>query len=148
MTNEFTDTFFNWLDKNNLKPRNIAEDLGNSTQTISSWRSKGIPKGKEFACRAVMTRDMIYGAQNQLVHELSREQFNRWNKAALAAGKTIEDWAFHGLEKLAREHFNNAEDPDYLGEGDRPYTMHPLAADSLRLKKLARPATSPGTTAP
>ena len=43
---------------------------------------------------------------------------------------------------------NMRQSPDDLGSGDEPYTLHPLAADSLRLKKSARPATSPGTTAP
>ena len=42
----------------------------------------------------------------------------------------------------------SVQDPDYLGSGDEPYTMHPLAADSFRLKKSARSSTPPETPAP
>lgn len=133
MSNEFTKQFFNWLDDNDLKPKNIADDLSNSTQTISSWRSKGIPKGKEFACRAVMERQLhqkIEDVRHRLIHELNRDQFTRWNKAALREGKTIEDWAFEGLERIAREHLEKTVSNSLL---------HTLDEDREQIKKEAGP---------
>lgn len=43
---------------------------------------------------------------NVIVMKPSHAQFNKWNRAALREGLTIEEWAFEGLEEMADQHFS------------------------------------------
>tara|TARA_R110000851_G_scaffold93487_1_gene203722 strand:+ start:64 stop:459 length:396 start_codon:yes stop_codon:yes gene_type:complete len=52
----FTETFFSWAAENKLKSKDIAKELGKSQVIISNWRSKGVPKGAEYACNAYMDK--------------------------------------------------------------------------------------------
>ena len=108
MNEDITKEFFLWADSNNISREQIAEATGNNPKTVSTWRSLGIPKGKRAACFMFMQqlRKPADEIRHRLVHEPTREQFTRWNKAALATGKTIEDWAFDGLEAMADEFFS------------------------------------------
>lgn len=115
MSMTFTDQFFQWADAHQVSREDIAAETGNSKQTISKWRSIGIPKGKEFGLRSFMERQYRSDTEeirHKMVLEPNHAQFNRWNKASLAANKTIEDWAFEGLEKMAADYYLQvAEDP-------------------------------------
>jgi hypothetical protein len=124
MSDEFTQAFFSYVDRH-LSRKEVAEALGNSPKTISSWRSIGIPSGKVYACRHLIEahRQQTSKPSNVLVMHPSYEQFQRWNRAALDAGQTIEDWAFEGLEDLAARHFANKP------AGPTPYAL-PAPTDS------------------
>lgn len=107
MQESFTSVFFLWSKENSISKEDIADALNKGSQTISNWKSAGIPKGQKFACQAFMAqheRDKkMEEIQNCLVFNPSQAQFLRWNNAALKEGKTIEDWAFDGLEQIADE---------------------------------------------
>jgi hypothetical protein len=99
MSKKFTEEFFQWADAHQISREDIAQETGNSKQTISKWRSIGIPKGKEFGLRSFMERHLRTDTEeirHRMLLEPTHAQFNRWNRAALAANKTIEDWAFEG----------------------------------------------------
>lgn len=106
MSDEFTADFFTYIDRHMSRDQ-VATALGNSRQTLSSWKSIGIPKGKRFACKALLDSHKAgtSSATNIIIMRPSYDQFQRWNRAALSEGKTIEDWAFDGLEEMAAEHF-------------------------------------------
>ena len=55
-TAEFTNIFFGWAKDNKLSSQDIADELGSSRVVVSNWRSKLVPKGKEYACRAFMDK--------------------------------------------------------------------------------------------
>ena len=107
MQESFTSVFFLWTKENAISKEDIADALNKGSQTISNWKSAGIPKGQKFACQAFMDqheRDKkMEKVKNSLVFTPSHTQFLRWNKAALQEGKTIEEWAFDGLEQIADE---------------------------------------------
>lgn len=122
MSESFTDTFFSWADAQSITRHDLAEATGNTIQTISKWRSIGIPKGKQPICRMLMEQ-ASHNSQDsrqadfRIYFDLDRERFTRWNKAALQDGKTIEDWAFDGLEEMASQHFLQvAEDQAHFGK--------------------------------
>ena len=109
MSTKFTEEFFQWADAHQVSRDDIAQETGNSKQTISNWKSNGIPKGKEFGLRSFMQRQLRSDTEDirhRMILEPSRAQFNRWNKASLAANKTIEEWAFDGLEEMAADYYS------------------------------------------
>lgn len=107
-----TEQFFAWLDESGLKPADVAETLGNSPTTVGTWKSKGIPKSKQQLC--IM---LINQAQSQRVEEPrvsftlhpTYDEFRTWNKASLAAGKIVEDWASDVMNDAADNHFNKQQ---------------------------------------
>ena len=123
MSTTFTEQFFQWADAHQVSREDIANETGNSKQTISNWKSNGIPKGKEFGLRSFMDRQLRSDTE-QIRHSMvlhpSHAQFNRWNKAALAAHKTIEDWAFDGLEEMAADYYSLQVAEDKNPNGDLP----------------------------
>lgn len=139
MKDNFTKEFFTFIDKN-MEREDVAKDLGNSTKTISTWKSIGIPKGKRFACQALMDKATeqnqaeLDDIRNTLVMHPTHAQFTNWNKVALRSGQTIEDWAFEGLEQLAAEHFAQTSSLHVANEGEahNAYTL-PLTAAAAGL---------------
>jgi len=107
MKDDFTGNFFKWADKNSIHKDYIASFLDKGIQTISNWKSSGIPKSQQLACQALMDRHesekMQEEIKNVIVLKPSYEQFQAWNKASLEENKTIEQWAFDSLEKVAEE---------------------------------------------
>lgn len=124
MSTKFTEEFFQWADAHQVSRDDIAQETGNSKQTISKWRSIGIPKGKEFGLRSFMQRQLRSDTEDirhKMVLYPSHTQFNRWNRASLAAGKTIEDWAFDGLEEMAADYYKlAAAEDDQAPYGKKP----------------------------
>ena len=53
---DFTVSFFKWASEQGLSSQDIADELGSSRVVVSNWRSKSLPKGKEYACRAFMDK--------------------------------------------------------------------------------------------
>lgn len=134
MTTKFTEQFFQWAEAHGITREDIAAETGNSKQTVSKWRSIGIPKGKEFGLRSFMQRQLrsdVESIRAKMVLHPTHEQFTRWNKAALHARKTIEDWAFEGLEEMADEYYTTV-----AAEPKAPYNQKPTQADEADAEKL------------
>ena len=97
------------MEAEGLKPKDLAPELNKEVQTIFNWKSKGVPKAQWVACEAVMERHHARntgapgGEDPVFVIKPSYEQFQNWNRAALDAGKLIEDWAMDGLDAIAEE---------------------------------------------
>jgi hypothetical protein len=88
-------TFRRWMDERKLTAAEVSGPLGVSVQTVHNWRSAGVPRRRLPHVRDLMDRwDTISGqCFNSLVIRASPEQFERWNRAALAEGKTLSRWA-------------------------------------------------------
>lgn len=103
--NEFRD----WMDARGLKSDDVASKFDVSPQTISHWRSQGVPERRQSLVRYIMStwtqapEAAGSGVRQQIVVRPTPEQFDRWNDAALAEGKRISDWALEGLDRLAAE---------------------------------------------
>lgn len=113
MNDNFTEQFFSWADANDIGRETIAQATGNTKETISKWRSIGIPKGKQLGCKLFMEQHTraaeIEDLRGKMILRPTHDQFQRWNRAALLAGQTIEDWAFDGLERMAAQQFTHPE---------------------------------------
>ena len=123
MRDQFTTEFFTFIDKN-MDREEVAKHLGNSTKTISTWKSIGIPKGKQYACRMLMERNEKETEEipARLIIEVEREEFNRWNRESLNDGMIIEDWAYHALSSIADEGETKSKHPNLrVAEEDTPY---------------------------
>jgi hypothetical protein len=136
MNDQFTDTFFTWADNHRVTRDQIADATGNSKQTISNWRSNGIPKGKQLGCQSLIDQhhQQTHAPQtgNSLNFMPTHAQFKRWNQAALEKGQLIEDWAFEGLEQLADKHFSKQlklAEEDEVAEDPAPYPKANAAED-------------------
>lgn len=55
----FTQKFFQWAANNDLKTKDIAEELGRTPVVVSNWRSKSIPLSQHYACKAFMSKVAI-----------------------------------------------------------------------------------------
>lgn len=110
MNDEFSRRFFAWADAQRLRAPELAELLGKEVQTIYNWRNKGVPKSQRVACQYLIDRsqeERFEEVKSQLVLRPTADQLRAWNEAALSVGKTIEDWAFEGLEEMAEEFFSD-----------------------------------------
>ena len=101
MSTQFTKEFFAWLQASELSKEEVAKELQNTPSTLSKWKSIGIPKGKIFACQAIMQRHQTEELRPALLMRPTYEQFTKWNEAAVIEGKTIEKWATDGLDSMA-----------------------------------------------
>ena len=101
-----SNSFREWMDGKGLKASDVAQRFGVSEQTIAHWRSQGVPERRAAHVNYIISAwsDAAPAGQLQplLIHA-TREQFRRWNKAAVLQGKLIEDWATGGLDELAAE---------------------------------------------
>ena len=94
------------MDSENISSEAVGKDFGVGVQTIRNWRSAGIPKRRVEFVRlkifefSAQKREL---AEQTLVLELTNEQFDQWNQAALAEGLIIRDWAIKGLDELAKQ---------------------------------------------
>lgn len=98
-----------WMSFHKLTLEQAAEMFGVEKQTVANWRSAGVPVRRAPHVRAVMDKYPMHGGgtaqllNQPLLIQASRDQFRRWNAAAVREGKLIEDWAIEGLDQLAAE---------------------------------------------
>lgn len=120
--------FSQWLDSRNLNPAQAAELFGGSEQNIYNWRStRGVPESKAEWVRKMMAE---YDSKetgtlpNRIILEPSREQFRAWGKAALIAGKLIDDWATESLDQFGAQE----EATNQTGSTAAPNPLYPPLA--------------------
>jgi hypothetical protein len=99
-----------------LKAKDVCGPLKVGEQTIYNWSNIGIPKRRWSDVEELMAnwRDDASaapppGLDQPLIITPRRDQFRAWNRAALAEGMLVEDWAIEGLDRLAAEHFDRQE---------------------------------------
>lgn len=103
--------FREWMDARGLKAEDVAEKFEVSPQTISHWRSQGVPDRRQSQVRYIMNcwQDTAAPAdapmlQTLIVHP-TVAQFRNWNIAAISQQppQLIEEWALAGLDQIAAE---------------------------------------------
>lgn len=122
MDKQFTVEFFQWVDNLKGGVKDASQMLNKSSGTVANWRSIGIPKNSIPACKMVMHEDQvsqIKQARSNLVMQPTREQFNRWNQAALNRGQILEEWAFSVLEEAAETDLKESQ--TLVAEGSPNY---------------------------
>lgn len=97
--------FSEWMDKTSISYPAAAELFGVSEQTLYNWRSTvGVPPRK---LKWVLDRMASYAQggsttlPDRLTLEVTAEQFDLWNRAALNAGQIVRDWASDILDAAA-----------------------------------------------
>ena len=110
--NQITREFFDWLDESGLKPADVAETLHNTASTVSTWRSKGIPKAKQQLCLMLVNQAHSKSVNEPRVSFSLRptyDEFKLWNKASLASGMIVEEWAEMVMNLAAEQAFNKQQ---------------------------------------
>lgn len=99
------DGFREWMDGRKLGASEVCGPLGVSVQTIHNWRSAGVPRRRLPHVRHLMANwDAVQGNPlSTIVVRAEPVQFDRWNHAALAAGKLLTRWAVDALDEAARQ---------------------------------------------
>lgn len=113
---EYSKQFKQWMDERGFKPETLSALIGKEAGTLTQWRSRGVPSRPSVRAHvtAFMERydaEKAAEAAKELVDvinlEVTPEQFDTWNKAALEEGLIIREWAIKGLDEMAREEFSN-----------------------------------------
>ena len=113
--------FAEWMDERRLKAADVCEALLVSEQTISNWRSNGVPDRRVPHVEAFM-RDWVDPASTKppepqlpsvaeyfppgssIVLTPGEERFDRWTAAFKhSPAATFKEWAEDGLDRLADE---------------------------------------------
>ena len=127
-----------------LKAKDVCGPLKVGEQTIYNWSNIGIPKRRWSDVDELMAtwRDdgsvapPTTGLDQPLIITPHRDQFRAWNRAALAEGMLVEDWAIKGLDRLAEEYFNRQESRyPRAGEEEGRYSSLKVAEDPTPAKK-------------
>jgi transcriptional regulator with XRE-family HTH domain len=100
-----------WMKAHGMSLRSAAELFQVEKQTIANWRSSGVPERRRPHVRLVIAENPPCGRTGrpqgvqQLTIHATREQFRRWNLAALSQSPPmlIEDWAIESLDRLASD---------------------------------------------
>jgi transcriptional regulator with XRE-family HTH domain len=109
--------FREWMDSKELRAKDVAERFGVSEQTISHWRSQGVPDRRQPHVNYVITcweKPTAAELGSTLLLKPSAAQFNAWNQAwRHSQFATLEQWAIEGLDELAESEptLRVAEDP-------------------------------------
>lgn len=111
--------FGEWLDSNGIEVADAASYFGVSEGSIYKWRSTpGVPDRK---LEWVQARMAAYSKQarstptlDRLVLEITNEQFEAWNEAALEEGLLLKDWAIQTLDEVAGDSTGSGEAPNPL----------------------------------
>ena len=116
--NEKPNEFKEWMDERRLKASDVCEALHVSEQTIHQWRSFGVPPRRiphvdRYMLEWVDPANVqppgitdealaafVESKQNLVLHP-TEDEFDAWNRAALAERKTLKDWAHDGLAEIA-----------------------------------------------
>lgn len=105
-----TNDFREWMDARGLKAEEIAPKFDVSPQTISHWRSQGVPERRKAHVNYIMSsmgtpEPAAPSIRQTLILQPTPEQFRTWNLAAISQDKPMlmEEWAVQGLDHLAAE---------------------------------------------
>jgi len=112
-----------WLKSENHEREWLAEQLGVNKRTVDNWLSspKEIPSGKLTRIKRLMEDDATAAAKRSLQLlpqaqffslEVDLPRFRAYSAAALAAGKTLEQWCIDSLNELAAEYHRTGQMPD------------------------------------
>lgn len=103
MTKEFTTKFFSWAKENNHDYKSIAKLLDNKAPTIKNWNSIGIPKGKQFACQAIMDASKQEPAIDTISIPFNPEEFELIENASHIVQTRIKEYCRRAIIARARQ---------------------------------------------
>jgi transposase len=111
--------FGEWLDGNGIDVEEAAAYFGVSEGSIYKWRSTpGVPDRKLDWVRTQMDaytkRTEQISAPDRIVLEITNEQFQNWNEAALEEGLLLKDWAIQTLDEALADSTGSGQAPDPL----------------------------------
>jgi hypothetical protein len=111
-------SFKDWLDERNISPEEAAEMFGKSVGTIRNWRSAGVPDlvrpWVEQRMSELNPSDPPEPSLDRIILEITNEQFQNWNEAALGEGLLLKDWAIQTLDEALADSTGSGEAPDPL----------------------------------
>lgn len=129
--------FANWMDDAGMSLETATKYFGVSEQTIYNWRStRGIPESRlpwvEERMREFIRTTGVENLPDRVTLEVTAVQFDEWNRAALAEGKILRQWAIDVLDEAA------AADDQTGSDG----SLYPVPSPSLlRVAEAETPET-------
>lgn len=112
-----TEEWKEWMKRNgNLELKELAERWGMNYGTLRNWSSKGVPRSKWELVRTLIGSQSF---KDRLVVEVSEEEFDKFNQAALDQGLKIKDWMVRACKEATEENLKEwrrvAEQPASYG---------------------------------
>jgi len=128
-----------WMRLKGLRAEQVGKHLNVSAQTVRNWRATGVPPRQEEQVRKLIASwdQSPANLLGRIILSPTPDQFRTWNKAALAKGLIIEEWAVKGLDDLAEEQDQKTTSTPPAGPPPRiGSTTYPNAAQERRLRAL------------
>lgn len=126
MSNDVTSRFFHWMEANNITRQQAAESLGVDERSLSTYRSRGLPKKKEARAEQLMAAHNQAAAPesldgNKINVSFSDDDFKLILDAAEIVGAKLTEFiqksaTFKAQEEIAKyRSLRVAEDPEDYG---------------------------------
>jgi hypothetical protein len=101
-------SFNDWMDDRGISPEKAAGLFGKSAGTIRNWRSGGVPENlRDWVIKRMEELNKTTPAPvvlpERISLELTAEEFDTWNRAALAEGKILREWIIDALDRAAED---------------------------------------------
>jgi transcriptional regulator with XRE-family HTH domain len=95
--------FRKWMDEQKVSASQVASVLGVMPQTIHNWRSGGVPARRLPHVHRLMERWHEHAGplRSSLLVRTLPDRFEEWNRAAMAKGLTVSEWAEACLDEAA-----------------------------------------------
>ena len=103
-------TFKKWMDTSGVGLDEASQLFGKTIGTIRNWRSIGVPASQtDWVNKQIATYESrrSENISDRLTLNLTAEQFDEWNSAALKSGKIIREWAMDAIEDAASAELND-----------------------------------------
>lgn len=97
-----------WLKASHLDRQWLADRCGVEIKTVNNWLSspRPIPAKAVLIIRAIMDATVDPAppeSESVIVLRVDEDRFDAYNRASMAEGLTIRDWAINALDQAAEE---------------------------------------------
>ncbi len=100
-----SDKLYDWMAQNNVKPAKMAELLGVDSRSLSTYKSRGLPKAKQILAQKIMSewnKPVIQATGLLVTAKLETdEQKQHWEQANLIKDNQFTEFAIQRLNQLA-----------------------------------------------
>lgn len=115
MIYDITSRFFHWMEANNITRSEAAEKLGVDERSLSTYRSRGLPRKKEARAEQIMSEHRTAGMLTPGIDQttsirvsFSDEEYEMVEQAAKIVGSTTTEFiqkaaTFKAKEQIAAE---------------------------------------------
>jgi hypothetical protein len=137
MSDDVTPSFFHWMEAHNITRPEAASLLGVDERSLSTYRSRGLPRKKQARALQIMAEKAAAAPATELDHrvivEFSDNEYATVERATEIVGSTLREFIVKSTVTKAREEI--AESDAESGKGHPPpFELAKVAEDPTPYK--------------